>query len=115
MLPDLPYLTFLEAGSASFPEGLVGLYADHVREGEKRVTVGVQTARDGLRDYIDAALIDGQRTVIERHGRPVAVIVSVADAEALFELDERPEQRAEIAAAAKPIAPSEKPASTKAE
>jgi prevent-host-death family protein len=80
-----------------------GLYAYDMREGVKKVTVGVQKAREGLRDYIDAALLDGQRTVIERHGKPVAVLVPVRDGEALFELDERPEQRAEIDAAAKPL------------
>ena len=87
---------------------LFGLYAYDMREGAKRVTIGVQEARQNLRDYIDAALLDGQRTVIERHGRPVAVIVTVRDAEALFELDERPTQRDEIATAAKPILPSGK-------
>lgn len=72
-------------------------------EGVKKVTIGVQKARDGLRDYIDAALLDGQRTVIERHGKPVAVIVSVKDAQALFALDEDPTRRAELDAAAKPL------------
>lgn len=73
------------------------------------MTVGVQLARQNLRDYIDAALLEGQRTVIERHGRPVAVLVTAEDAQALFGLDERPEQRAELLAVAPPIAPSEKP------
>lgn len=71
--------------------------------GVKKVTIGVQKARDGLRDYIDAALLEGQRTVIERHGKPVAVLVPVRDAEALFVLDNLPERRAEIDAIAKPI------------
>jgi prevent-host-death family protein len=85
---------------------LSGLYAYDMPEGVKRVTIGVQEARTGLRDLIDAALLEGQRTVIERHGKPVAVLVSVRDAQALFALDERPEQRAEIDSAAKPITPS---------
>lgn len=72
-----------------------------MREAGKTVTIGVQAARQNLRDYIDAALLEGQRTVIERHGRPVAVIVTVEDADALSELDERPDQRAELTAAAK--------------
>lgn len=74
-----------------------------MREGEKVVTVGVQEARTGLRNYIDAALVEGQRTVIERHGKPVAVLVSVADAQALFALDDRPELRAELDEAAQSI------------
>lgn len=82
---------------------LSGLYAEAMQEGVKTVTVGVQKARDGLRDYIDAALLEGQRTVIERHGKPVAVLISVKDAEALFALDEHPEQRAELDATAKRI------------
>jgi prevent-host-death family protein len=38
-------------------------------------TVGVQQARDNLRDHIDAAVQDGQVTVITRHGKRVAVLV----------------------------------------
>jgi prevent-host-death family protein len=74
-----------------------------MREGGKTVTVGVQEARTGLRNYIDAALVEGQRTVIERHGKPVAVLVSVADAQALFALDDRPELRTELEEAARPL------------
>lgn len=70
------------------------------------MTVGVQEARTGLRNFIDAALIEGQRTVIERHGKAVAVLVSVADAQALFALDDRPELRAELDKAA-PLIDSE--------
>jgi len=73
-----------------------GLYACDMGEGGKTVTVGVQKARDNLRDYIDAALIEGQRTIIERHGKPVAVIVTVDDARAMFTLDERPDLRDEL-------------------
>lgn len=67
------------------------------------MTVGVEKARTGLRNFIDAALVEGQRTVIERHGKAVAVLVSVADAQALFALDDRPELRAELDEAARPI------------
>lgn len=77
---------------------LFGLYADHMPQGVKKVTIGVQKARDGLRDYIDAALLEGQRTVIERHGKAVAVLVPVADARALFALDKRPNDREELLA-----------------
>lgn len=39
--------------------------------------VSIQSARQQLRDHVDAAREDGQHTVIERHGRPVAVLVPV--------------------------------------
>ncbi|MET9119973.1 type II toxin-antitoxin system Phd/YefM family antitoxin [Streptomyces sp. NPDC004528] len=38
-------------------------------------TVGVQIARDNLRDHIDAAVESGQITRITRHGKPVAALV----------------------------------------
>ena len=67
-----------------------------MREGAKTVTIGVQEARQSLRDYIDAALLEGQRTIIERHGKAVAVLVSIEDGRALFSLDDRPELRTEL-------------------
>lgn len=45
--------------------------------GEKVVTTGMESVRNGLRTYVDAAAQEGQHTVIERHGRPVAVLVPV--------------------------------------
>ncbi len=54
-----------------------GLYAALMR-GVKVVTTGIQNARDKLRQFVDAAAEDGQHTVIERHGRPVAILVPVA-------------------------------------
>lgn len=42
------------------------------------VTTGIQDARDKLRSYVDAALGDKQHTVIERHGKAVAVLVPVS-------------------------------------
>lgn len=42
---------------------------------EEAVTLGVQQAREGLRARIDAALENGEHTVITRTGRPVAVLV----------------------------------------
>lgn len=54
-----------------------GLYAALMR-GVRVVTTGIQNARDKLRQYVDAAAGEGQHTVIERHGRPVAVLVPVA-------------------------------------
>lgn len=46
-------------------------------EGAKVVTTGIQDARDKLRAYVDAAVEGRQHTVIERRGRPVAVLVPV--------------------------------------
>lgn len=47
-------------------------------EGAKVVTTGIQDARDKLRTYVDAARDEKQHTVIERHGKPLAVLVPVA-------------------------------------
>lgn len=55
-----------------------GLYASDMGEGANVVTTGIQDARDKLRTYVDAALGKRQHTVIERHGKPVAVLVPVA-------------------------------------
>lgn len=38
-------------------------------------TLGVQQARENLRDRIDAALENDEHTIITRVGRPVAVLV----------------------------------------
>lgn len=47
-------------------------------EGAKVVTTGMQEARENFRRFVDAADVGQQHTVIERHGRPVAVLVPVA-------------------------------------
>lgn len=44
----------------------------------KIVTTGVQDARRDLRQILDAAVNDQQHTVIERRGKPVAVLVPVS-------------------------------------
>jgi prevent-host-death family protein len=46
-----------------------------VCEVEQTQTLGVQQARENLRGRIDAALEQGEHTIITRVGRPVAVIV----------------------------------------
>lgn len=48
-----------------------------MERGEKVVTSGIQEARDKLRSLVDAATSEGQHTVIERYGKPVAVLVPV--------------------------------------
>lgn len=42
------------------------------------MTTGVQEARKNLKQFIDAAANDQQHTVIERRGKPVAVMVPVS-------------------------------------
>lgn len=49
-----------------------------MEEGAKVVTTGMQEARQNLKRFVDAAADDQQHTVIERHGRPVAVLVPVS-------------------------------------
>jgi PHD/YefM family antitoxin component YafN of YafNO toxin-antitoxin module len=47
--------------------------------GESTVVItNIQSARDGLRTLVDAAVEEGQHTVLERYGRPVAVLVPVS-------------------------------------
>lgn len=48
-----------------------------MEEGVKVVTAGIQEARQNLKRFVDAAADDQQHTVIERHGKPVAVLVPV--------------------------------------
>lgn len=46
-----------------------------MRQVDETRTVGVQQAREQIRSLIDAALEQGQHTIITRSGRPVAVLV----------------------------------------
>lgn len=49
-----------------------------MERGEKVVTTGIQDARENLRTLVEAAAHDGQHTVINRYGKPAAVLVPVA-------------------------------------
>lgn len=40
-----------------------------------RPKMGIQKARDTFRTVVDNALVHGTKTVIERHGQPVAAVV----------------------------------------
>lgn len=42
---------------------------------KKHTRLGVQKVRNDFRSVIDAALVDGQITIVERHGKPVAAVV----------------------------------------
>jgi len=46
-----------------------------VQQVDETKTLGVQQAREKLRVRIDAALEQGEHTIITRVGRPVAVLV----------------------------------------
>lgn len=41
------------------------------------MTIGMELARRHFRRWVDAATVEGQHTVVERHGKPVAVLVPV--------------------------------------
>ncbi|MCH7719720.1 MAG: type II toxin-antitoxin system prevent-host-death family antitoxin [Planctomycetes bacterium] len=45
--------------------------------------------RDGFSDTLDRVEHHGERVTIERHGKPAAVLVSIADAEMLREIEDR--------------------------
>lgn len=47
-------------------------------ESETVVTTGMEEMRNKLRTFVDAATEDNQHTVVERYGRPVAVLVPVS-------------------------------------
>lgn len=49
-----------------------------MEEGTHVVTTGIQDARSKFKIYVDAAADRKQHTVIERRGKPVAVLVPVA-------------------------------------
>jgi prevent-host-death family protein len=49
-----------------------------MEEGAHVVTTGIQDARAKLKAFVDAAADAKQHTVIERRGKPVAVLVPVA-------------------------------------
>lgn len=55
-------------------------------KGQKRQTrklLGVDKARDELGAIVNRAALDGERTVLTRHGLPAAAVVSIADLEKL--------------------------------
>ena len=52
-----------------------------------RTTLPVSMARSNFSDLLNEVLIYGERVVLERHGKPVAALVSVADLERLETLD----------------------------
>jgi prevent-host-death family protein len=53
----------------------------------QRTALPVSMARSSFSDLLNEVLIYGERVVLERHGKPVAALVSVADLERLEELD----------------------------
>lgn len=52
-------------------------------------TLKASDFRDGFSDTLDRVEHHGERVTIERHGKPAAVLVSVADAEILRQVEDR--------------------------
>ena len=53
----------------------------------ERTTLPVSMARSSFSDLLNEVLVYGERIVLERHGKAVAALVSVADLERLEALD----------------------------
>ena len=51
--------------------------------------VSTTRAREALSDVINRVVYQGERIVLERHGKDVAAVVSVADLELLEQLEDR--------------------------
>ncbi len=52
-----------------------------------RTTLPVSMARSNFSDLLNEVLVYGERVVLERHGKAVAALVSVADLDRLEALD----------------------------
>ena len=52
-------------------------------------SVSVSESRKEMGDLVNEVCFTKERVVLNRHGKPVAVIVSVEDAELLAELEDR--------------------------
>lgn len=59
-------------------------------------------ARKNLAELVNRAAYTGERTVVTRHGKPVAALVPVADLELLSALEDRLDREAALAALAEP-------------
>jgi len=53
----------------------------------ERTTLPVSMARGNFSDLLNEVLVYGGRIVLERHGKPVAALVSVGDLEVLEALE----------------------------
>lgn len=53
------------------------------RKQRNRKHLGVDKARDELGAIVNRAALEGERTVLTRHGLPAAAVVSIADLEKL--------------------------------
>jgi prevent-host-death family protein len=56
----------------------------------ERTTLPVSMARSSFSDLLNEVLVYGERIVLERHGKAVAAIVSVADLERLEAMEGEP-------------------------
>jgi prevent-host-death family protein len=58
----------------------------------ERTTLPVSMARSSFSDLLNEVLVYGERIVLERHGKAVAAIVSVADLERLEAIEGEPSE-----------------------
>ena len=58
----------------------------------ERTTLPVSMARSSFSDLLNEVLVYGERIVLERHGKAVAAIVSVADLERLEAMEGEPSE-----------------------
>jgi prevent-host-death family protein len=63
-------------------------------KGGRTMNVSIADIRDRLADAINRVAYGGERVVLERRGKPVAVLVSVDDAELLEQLENEADLRA---------------------
>ncbi len=60
--------------------------------------VSIEKLRLSIADTVNRAAFHQERIILERHGKPVAAIVSVGDAELLEALEDREDLRAALKA-----------------
>ncbi|HRZ10598.1 MAG TPA: type II toxin-antitoxin system prevent-host-death family antitoxin [Gemmatimonadales bacterium] len=58
----------------------------------ERTTLPVSMARSSFSDLLNEVMVYGERIVLERHGKAVAAIVSVADLERLEAMEGEPSE-----------------------
>ncbi len=58
------------------------------------MNIGVAEIRNNMADALNRVAYQGERVVLERHGKPCAAIVSLSDLERLEALEEREDVRA---------------------
>jgi prevent-host-death family protein len=62
--------------------------------GEMVMNVSISTIRDNLADALNRVAYGGERVILERRGKPVAVLVSLEDLQLLEEMENQADIRA---------------------